>query len=983
MTDSQQASSEAFPLAAFRSLIAETANQLSSAQNGSPESPNSKNEIESYRNLRNMCFQLSESMNIHYNDDVSDKTDEPLLLVALLNLLKSQENAHKAELSQIGKAFRIGEVESADSFLSQLSGTLSLDPSLNLLDQLVVRLPSAADDDASETSTSNLNLNTSGMPSLLLDDNASKSSRSINDDKDRQISELKGRVKQLKNGFIEFRQKAKKELNKKFAKLNNKISELQQTLEIEKDGKEALFKENESLKIRIASLQADNEDYKNSIKTLTETSLDNGNAETIAGMVQTVNLLSTQFQNQLDELREETSYREALISKINKLQQIVQAYDNELNKYTENSYRKNYDSEGENEYQPKSILNDDTRMFDTISETISRINSPIVYDIVEVIDDKDNSEEDKVIEIVKVLTNEIHKLSQQPKVENTDTTGTINRLLSAMHAQLNFIERLSNSDQERQWLISNSKSDDARKALAQQATRLQLFLSEYAEGFIRDADIFDSLSLNDDILSIADTMQSFLNNYPAIRTNEGKELFALLRQSFAAGNVLRRFAIESRSQCLIQASEIRSLRNEITLTRSEFEASHDEETMYLRKQLKTEIENRNRIEQDLQNICTSLENCLVENSQLGLNCQITILECIQQYKYADVDDDQYKDTLENRLKTTLIQLNEKEERLTEFQENASRELSGIKETLLDDKQEVQSLIQSRTTELDECKAKIKKLMSQISTLNNELEDAQDSNDQLRDQLKDEKERASKAISSMKSELEVIKKKMDKRLTQAAMTIADKEREKRKQLKTRMQNVRNENQQLMEQLNEKSREIQIMQEKLDQFNNESQNKNKRRRDDQRNSNQTMDELRSEIRELSSKLSEIQVEKRVLAEKVQSYEKRKKKEKTMIDTLLANKQAALETDFHNRQLKLKQDMINSHRNYLTNIFQIFKGIMSVPNPVSDQDAFNMIKAAAKMINPEIRTANVVIVRPFSEIDQASSDNPIQTQGEVLSQ
>ena len=99
------------------------------------------------------------------------------------------------------------------------------------------------------------------------------------------------------------------------------------------------------------------------------------------------------------------------------------------------------------------IKEDDTELFDSISETISNISSAVIHDIVDAIQDTDYTKEDKVKEIVSLLVKEIQRLQKEVSLnESASNSATIQRLLSVIHSELNFIERLSNSDQERNWL---------------------------------------------------------------------------------------------------------------------------------------------------------------------------------------------------------------------------------------------------------------------------------------------------------------------------------------------------------------------------------------------------------------------------------------------------------------------------------------------------------------------------------------------------
>lgn len=980
----------------LRSLLLEVSPSLLSSK------PLSRHHIDL---LATLSYQLAESLGIHYSDDVSlsqsenqsEKalSDERLLTVSLLNLSLSYQNLYNSELKKLSTAFGIESVDNADTLINEISKTLAIDPSKNLSDQIVLKYSFPNDENSFNNNKSTFDLDSTSQISeasiFSNEANLSIASSALADaesKKDQKIAFYKKQISQLKEGITVFQKKAMRKLNRNNEKYEQKISELKAALQDEMDNKDSIIQENKALSIKIATLESNYEELESQFAGLQnlQNQLPNqpgtiSNSSFTEHIMQSFNMLSTQYQNQLEEMKKEADNRKSLIKIINKYQEMIKIYEEEMNKAkTECSEHSILENEIiEFNIRPKGEDGNDD-LFDSIADSLSTTSSPVVGDIVHVIHDSELTVDEKIKKIVDLLVDEINKLIRavDSKNENSQKENQIiiQNLLNALHGQLNFIERLSNSDQDRQWLVSTNNSDDARRAIAQQAARLQLFLSEYAEGFTTDADLFDNIILSDDPQSISDRMQNFLTNFPAVRTPEGKELFAILRQSLAVCNILRRFSIESRSQCLIQAVELRSLRTELTGARADFEHRLEYETSAINQRLEEEIARSQTVENYINNIKNILMSSLMVNptKQNTSSDQIIpenenptylitktpaavsdILDCIEQCENAldeveHVGPVEYEQSLQRRLQSALEALEQRETELDGFKERAGLDVSSMTEELQSLKQEAQITIQKLNNELQGSKIQNNECLNEITTLTEQLEEMQNLNETLTEQLKQAKDDFTDNIDRKNTELEILKEKMDRRLTKAVMKIADKEKEKRKKLQTRMQDVRNENQRLLENLNEKVRENQILQEKFDLFKNESLNNDKRRIESNRTQNQNEIQLRKEIQSLKNEISELQINNKVLTEKVQKSEERYKNKIANIENVSSMRQESIKTEYETKIARMQQEMKEDRKDLLTMLFsKNFRGVMRVPSPVTEQDAQEMLQKAAKLIGP----------------------------------
>ena len=299
------------------------------------------------------------------------------------------------------------------------------------------------------------------------------------------IASLKKQINQLKEGVTTFQKKAMKKLKRTTEKYEQKISELKNALQDEMDSKHLIIQENKALSIKITTLETSCEELENQL--LNQQSLQNqpsaqpgaiNNASFTENIIQSFGVLSTQYQNQLEEIQKEAENRKSLISIINKYQEMIKLYEEELNKTkaecSEHSILENEIIEFN--IRPKNDDGND-ELFDSIADSLSTTSSPVVGDIVQVIHESELTIEEKVRKIIDLLVDEVNRLiralDSKDESRQQEDQAIIQNLLSALHGQLNFIERLSNSDQDRQWLIFSSNSDDARRAITQQAAKLQ------------------------------------------------------------------------------------------------------------------------------------------------------------------------------------------------------------------------------------------------------------------------------------------------------------------------------------------------------------------------------------------------------------------------------------------------------------------------------------------------------------------------------
>lgn len=897
----------------------------------------------------NSLNQFAESINVHYNDEIplqfqEDDSKLRILSIGLLNLVRSYQKLYNSTFEQLCLAFGIETFNELHSFIKEMAFTLGINPTGNLSDQIIAKYHFPDDTKSnSENASQTSDMTDGSVTAIIQDDNFDKIQK--------QNKELRTALKNIK-----------KKLDKTEQACKRKEEEYINLFENEKNSKDAISKENASLKIKIHSLESNVEDLEQRINALNDSTISNQSSSSdpqqySAAIVEQFKKLQEQYQNEISDLESKAVSKDTLIAEYRK---IIKGYQEKENKREANETHSDADAG----FIIEEIHSPDD-FFESLSEILSATSSSVVNDILDMINEPDSLQDEKIKNIIKALIKEINDLIRDKELQgdssHKEEQAIIQRLLSAMHSQLEFIERLSNSDQERDWLIPTANKDDVRKALVSQAAKLQLFLSEYTEGFADDADMFDSLVLDEDPDTIHDNMQSFLSNFSSVRTTEGRELVALLRQSFAVCNILRRFALESRSQCLLLAADVRSLRNQLTSAQADYETRIEQQTAILQEELDAQIRQREDLEYALIDIKNMLKGQILlspsDKSSSGIDLTITpakvsdILDCIDRVDSAfeDIDDATYQQSLSYRLKAALQDINEKTLQLDDMRSTAQEDLQRIKEKFQEVQNEAVEQIKDMTTQLQESKITIGHYENQIAVLSDENQKLHEANQELSEQLNHIRISADSELNGRDEELEGMKKKMDKKLTMQVKDIQSEESERRKALMTKNAELRSEIREIQNQMQRKDNQIKSLKQKIEDLENSGAL--------QREKQQTLainDELKQESVELKTKIAKLEIDNKVLKTQVQSWEEKFMK-RDQNNAAFANKiKETLQKEFDTKFIRSKQDLELEHTAFITQIFtEHLKRIMQIPNPVTNDDADAILKRLSEMISPRSAT------------------------------
>lgn len=644
----------------------------------------------------------------------------------------------------------------------------------------------------------------------------------------------------------------------------------------------------QSLKKKVAELE---KETKNPLQNLRE-------------LRNTNKLLENQIESQSHEIQEIMKNRKDLLLLIRKQSQILAQYDRVI-------------SSKPSPQTPPTVRNlrsiqsppVDDKIFDVIADAIENAPPDVVDGVLKITKSAKYTKTEKVKKIILFFINEIRKQRQSVTVDKVNK-GECERLVTAMHSQLRFLENLVSCDDDINLLFE--EPDEARKAIQEQVIRIEQFLKQNARGFVEDANIFDSLQLNANPLELSKRLQSFLDRYPTIRTPEGDELFVMLRMSLAANGILRRFAITTRNQAEKQMSDIRGLTNELEKIKAERERS----TGYMLQQINEEAGRREAAEQNLRQV-----KLLLKSSSGKLNNNQTLCDFIDKISIENADADEYQLNLEQQLSQALQELSK-----AQAQIEASKDVPIQDESL---HEELQQQIEKQLNEIDQLMEKINALTDQIDKLNQQLASSQFKNDKLSKELSELKDKYNAKIKQLK-------KDMNEKMAQEAASINKTENEKCEMLKQTIDKMKESRKVLKASLAEKDALIKKLNDDLEI---------------QKDSYARLDEL---LRLTQKNQMSTQYEYKLLQKKVQLLEE-KNEENSFTNEY--------DDDDNNAEAIIAR-MKEKHQEFLSQIYSIMAKYFDESILINDNAVIKMLMAVKAKIK-ELKSKNSTVLKELNQI------------------
>ena len=861
------------------------------------------------KSLDNLSEEFCSSLGIEENSDNSELSNERLALLAFLNLSR----IYKRDLMFISESFGVNFTFGGARIVEEIANELNLDPKQPLNQQIKDMLSSH---NGKDESNQDIDALVDKVKSLKAENKKLKSAKHNKQDSE-DVDELSLTLQTVR---------------KEKSKLEEDLIKLKMEMEKLKNNNEELKFENESIKSNLEASQ--NQDQ---------------SADDTSNLNKSVNLIGDFIEDIQAQLSALTQQKRRLSHCCDQQQQIITILENECTK-------KNKEVEQLSQLikmkDNSTFLDDPDELFDSIAEIVAS-SSLVADDIIDVTSNSSLSVSERIISIVSILIKAIQ--NQASILSNTKTDQGSNltkKLVSAINAELSFIERLAASNQDREFLKPEEESDDAsfRRLLLQHASQIKLFLENEGNGLLEDADIFDALSLNEDPTQLESNLKRYLDTFPSCRTDEGEELLALLRQSFAAFSILRRYAIEAKNHIANQANEIKKLlvrvkeADEEALESSQVLARNDdneidqlkEENEQLKEELQTERENSKAATELITSTINILKTSLI-NREYDLQAIITAIQ--QCHEYDEVDDEKYLDEIQYLIANLTNQFEAANNKSELSRSNSPTELSKMSpisyERRFSDKD-----LKDVQMELEDKEAQIQQLNFNIAQLTkslNDLDKPQSSDDSLL-----------QAELSYAAGNEKYRKRMEKKVTKAVIAAQLQEKEKRDLLKARYRKLRAEKQALIDQLKEKDEQIKLREEAQDQLIDELRKTIAKYRQNELNHQKEIAQLKSKKNELTIKLSYSTVENTTLQQKIKAYQEHEERNKIDTKSISTAIESQYKVKFEESLQECKNQADKAHHDFIVNLCNEFRNLFDVSvssQSLNDEAVINLVRDASK--------------------------------------
>ncbi|OHT01292.1 hypothetical protein TRFO_31922 [Tritrichomonas foetus] len=627
------------------------------------------------------------------------------------------------------------------------------------------------------------------------------------------------------------------------------------------------------------------------------------------------NALERQFAAQIEELKFGSDNRVDLINIIQKQSHLLYMYDQMVN-----------------------------GQIPTSAERLRTITSPAVDDdIYSVICDAvENAPADIVDNVLKILKD--HKLTRNEKVRHviyffidanrkqkqiTESKGSNNesyqRLVNAMHSQLHFLESLINCEDDIQFLFNDS--DGAKKSMQHIASQIHNFLKNNAKGFVEDANIFDSLQLNTDPLQMNDHLMSFFDNYETIKTEEGEELFALLRQSFAANAILRRFAITTRNQCEKQSNDIKSLMAEFKRTQesraftiSSLQHKYEEEANLRTKaesnvkKLKALIKANALAVQQARSSASS--NTDVANEKL-LYSPILPKDDTPTTTSATPTDKSATPTA----KTTSSPTPQANTNTTTTTSNNNANNSNYNNA---NPNNSTNNVSNQVNEeaLKEKEEEIKKLTNEIEKLNNQSKSQETEIYKLKGQINDLVNKHEKRVNELSHSLNELQENIENHeKIQAELQMERKKNELIQQKCNKLQLKHQNNMDLVSDLNNKIKTLETIKTKLSENAKVEQGRSK--------------QLDEQLRQAQSKILSNEFSEKLQEQKIKSLQKEIERERQSFESIISLHKTSSQSEINLAVDKVKEEMVKQRHEFLARIAGELNQYVDFSKPINEEN------------------------------------------------
>ena len=669
---------------------------------------------------------------------------------------------------------------------------------------------------------------------------------------------------------------------------DNKEKSIEETKKFFQAEKELSERKNTVLQIRVNTLEAEIENLKAQLDK--KEKVPKYVLQEIETLKQINQLLENQFCNQIQELKNGSDNRSQLIRVIQRQGQIINAYDKLANENVQKSSG-----------QFRSITSPaiDNKIYNLICSSIENAPPDIVDDVLFILQDSHLTKQEKITHIIYYFIDKIRK--QKKLIETKGSSKGNERLVNAMHSQLHFLENLLNCDEDIQFLFSDP--EEARKSLEHQAEQLTAFLNENAQGFVEDANIFDSIQLNEDPVKMSEHLMKFFEQYPEIKTEEGEELFALLRQAFAVNSILRRFALTTRNQCEKQSTDIK-------LLVSEFKRAQESKANAI-SNLQRKFENECNLRTRAETTIKKLKSLIKSNAEIAQKEAIARTDPdLQSTQVTDneqrIDSEVAPQDLTVPISPRSIGSSIQNQMTQQSSQTSPQKQNGLEQVSID---------------------KFNSLKSEFDQLNEELNSAKDENASLKSQIEDLNAKHSEKVRELSKSLSELQNDIDnKKYDPSELQIERKKSELLKQKNNKLQLKHQNDKDKVSELNSKVKALETIRTKLTENAEKEKEKNKH--------------LEQQLRMAQNDLLSKEYDEKLTDQRIKSLQKEIERERQSFESILSLHKTSSQSEISNAVDNVKAEMIRNKQEFLTKIASELSQYLNFSKPIDEDSILDII-------------------------------------------
>lgn len=643
--------------------------------------------------------------------------------------------------------------------------------------------------------------------------------------------------------------------------------------------------------------------------------------------------MSQSFKQLSNELSSVINQRNSLLSALNKQQTILMKFENlsDLNKQKspQTIYAKPIISQPLQEEKGDKIL-----------ETLALIDHDNLED--ELDDILDLSRENKpfnvrAANIVNLLLTRLQNqkqinLKQKKEIDSfVDKTPIVDKLSKLLISQLSFVEEISSNEN----LKINS---NIRDKIYNSVKQIQDYIDKNIGTIKKDFSIFDFLKADPE--KIKDSVVDYLTKFNDIQTDEGFELFLILKQAIAICLVLIKINSELSRKAEISSTEIKKLKdiaslqddyNSMIVTLNKFEDKIAERDQKLKSI--SRLISMNPAKSDVfDQIKKIIES---ENAE-----EVFEIEAAKIYKNEINSLKKELIKTDKLLKQAKSSLQQKDKENEKLQQKLVQETENLKNASTALQDETQSIVQSQNNKIELLTDQVNSAQRTIKTLNDELNALKIRNSQLRKTLTDERLNYSNSIVQ-------IKERSKQKMEQAMNMLYDEQSLRLDEMSQRIKTVQRQLKKRTKEVNDRD-EVIRMQEEV----NESQmNQTAELHTTNIQSEQKINELNEKVRTLSSQLNDCEIEKKTLSMQLISANDKNKRDESYFKSQVEMVNFSSKQEIQKNYIRAKEEFDLEMTSFLRDICNKIPEYVDFSIPIDKQNTLAMIsKVADKAKNAE---------------------------------